>query len=325
MVTITLQKIAELAHVSKCAASYAFSDNPAKRGKLSEETRQRILAVAAELNYHPSVAGRGLALSRSYSLGLLLPRKNVQSFSPHAMGMFHGVADAISKSDYILPLFFGWSEKLETNLRQHRLDGLLVMARMQESPVFDKLNQLDIPVLCLNRRSCGPKAFSVMTDMQGWVCDSLALFASRGYKRAILFTSGPTALAMDVDLAAHFPALCQAHGLAAQVDIVDNFDGTAPAGTALLFRGNAAKLQVWFAKGSSSRRRTAVFCAPEKCAEMGYPLDCCSYHDSNLLGATGVRTLLDAVEKRNVKHSVRLPYQKALEFKPCPNTFLEEF
>ena len=322
---ITLQHIAELAHVSKSAASYAFSENPAKRVKLSNETRMRILSVAASLNYHPSVAGRGLAMSRSYSLGLLLPRKNVQSFSPHAMGMFHGVADAISKSDYNLPLFFGWSEKLEETLRQHRLDGLMIMARMQDSPVFEKLNELDIPVLCLNRRSSGGSVLSVMTDMNGWADEALAAFASRGYKRARLYASDPKLLAMDVDLAAAFPALCAKHGMTGKVFPLISFDGKPQPDTAYLFRGNIPLLKEWFAKAKDAAKRSALFCAPEKCIEEGYPLQCCSYHNSTLLGETGVRFLMDAIEKKNGSQSLRLPFCKAIDFKPTLNTIMEDF
>ena len=264
-------------------------------------------------------------MSRSYSLGLLLPRKNVQSFSPHAMGMFHGVADAISKSDYNLPLFFGWSEKLEETLRQHRLDGLMIMARMQDSPVYEKLNQLDIPVLCLNRRSCGADVLSVMTDMNGWADEALAAFAKRGYRRARLYASDPKLLAMDVDLSEAFPKLCEKHGLSGKVMPLYQFDGKAQAGTAYLFRGNMPLLKEWFTNAKDAARRTVLFCAPEKCIEEGYPLECCSYHNSTLLGETGVRFLMDAIDKKNSSQSLRLPFCRAIDFKSTQNTIMEDF
>ena len=321
---VTLQKIAELAHVSKCAASYAFSDKPEKRGKLSEGTLLRILSIAREYHYRPSVSGRGLALSRSFSLGLLLPKKNVQSFSPHFMGMFHGVADAISGSDYNLPLFFGWNEKLEDNLEQHRLDGLLVVARLKESPVFEKLNRLDIPVLWLNRSGCGGDCFSVRTDLAGWAREWLADFAGRGYRRVFLFTRDPRLLAMDVALAAQFPELCREFGLGHEEYLVDDFDGSAPDDTACLFRGENEMLRKWFAV-PGNERRSAVFCSPETCKERGYPLLCCGYHDSHKLGEVGAHTLIRAVEKESVPKDFLLPYQKAVQYHPRKNHILEDF
>ena len=308
---VTLQQIADLAHVSKCAASYAFSENPEKRGKLSEETRERILAVADRLNYRPCVAGRGLAMSRGYSLGLMLPKKNVWGFSPHAMGMFHGIAGAITNSDYILPLFFGWSDKLEQNIRQRRLDGVVVVARRLESPVFKKLSRLEVPVLSLNRRPWDEKCLSVRTDMDRWVNGCLVAFARRGYRRAVLYLRSPDTLSMDAELMRSFPELCARHGLASDMSLLPAFDGKVSKDTACLFRGRAPLLTQWFSEMPDARERTAVFSSPEWCVEAGYPLECCSYHDSHLLGETAVSLLLKAVEGREYKRELLLPCRKA--------------
>ena len=323
---VTLQQIAELAHVSKCAASYAFSENPEKRGKLSEETCARILGVAEELNYRPCVAGRGLAMSRGYSLGLLLPKKNVWGFSQHAMGMFHGITDAISKSDYNLPLFFGWSEKLEQNLRQHRLDGLLVVARKLESPVFRKLSRLDIPVLSLNRVAWSNRCLSVRTDMDKWADGCLAAFARRGCRRAVLYLRAPAVLSMDAELARSFPRLCERRGMDAEVGLLTDFDGTAKPGTACLFRGIVPQLTRWFEETPDAVERTAIFSAPEMCFEAGYPLKCCSYHNSTVLGGTGVGVLMDAIEHRENRREVLVPCKKAsLSLRTEDTSIQEEF
>jgi len=320
---VTLQKIAELAHVSKSAASYAFSDKPDKRDKLSVETRERILEIARKFNYQPSVSGRGLALSRSYSLGLLLSKKNVHGFSPHFMAMFHGVADAISKSDYNLPLFFGWNEKLEANIRQHRLDGLLVVSRLLNSPVFDKLSNLDIPVLCLNRLSCGGNCLSVTTDMNGWAEQSLKVFAERGYRKAALYSRDPAHLAMDADLAANFPQICAKFGIESRQLSMDNFTSEADD-VACLFRGDCQSLKHWFQMAPAAAERTAVFCSPDTCIEEGYPLECCSYHCSSHLGEVGALTLIQEVESHNAPRNLLLPCLKATQYKYRPNTILDD-
>ena len=322
---ITLQKIAELANVSKASASYAFSENPRKREKISEGTRERILGIAERLGYHPSLSGRGLAMSRSYSLGLLLPKKNVQSFSPHFMGMFHGVADAISKSDYNLPLYFGWNEKLEGNLSQRRLDGLLVVSRLLESPVFGELRRLEIPVLCLNRRSCGGRCMSVMTDMNGWVRAGLERFLARGYRQAVLYSRDPVNLAMDEGLSSSFPGLCAAYGMTGEARKLESFDGTGPDDAALFFRGDGVALRRWFSSAPKAAERSAVFCSPQVCLEEGYPLDCCSYHDSGKLGEVGALTLIQAVEKRDIPRDLLLPCLAATDYHPRTNTIMEEF
>ena len=308
---VTLQQIADLAHVSKCAASYAFSENPEKRSKLSVETRERILAVADQLNYRPCVAGRGLAMSRGYALALMLPKKNVWGFSPHAMGMFHGITGGITKSDYTLPLFFGWSEKLEQSTRQRRLDGVIVVARRLESPVFRKLSRLGIPVLSLNRKAWDDACLSVRTDMDRWASGCLEAFARRGYRRAVLYLNSPDTLSMDAELMRSFPELCERHGMEPALSLLSEFDGSVGKDTACLFRGRTPLLTKWFAEAPDALERTAVFSSPEWCVSSGYPLECCSYHNSYLLGETAVSLLLKAVEGREYSRELLLPCKKA--------------
>jgi len=73
----TLKDIARIAAVSIRTVSLAISGE----GRMTEETRSRILKIAQELNYHPNLAAKGLRLSRSYLIGAVFPYLNVSFFN----------------------------------------------------------------------------------------------------------------------------------------------------------------------------------------------------------------------------------------------------
>ena len=69
---ITISNIAELAGVSKATASLVLNGR-AEEYRVSEETRERVLAIAAEYRYQPSFHARALRSSRSHTVGLVIP------------------------------------------------------------------------------------------------------------------------------------------------------------------------------------------------------------------------------------------------------------
>src|SRR5262245_56942403 len=67
---VTIKDIAERAGVSKGAVSYALNGRPG----VSDDTRDRVLAIADELGWYPNRAARALSAARADSCGLVLAR-----------------------------------------------------------------------------------------------------------------------------------------------------------------------------------------------------------------------------------------------------------
>src|SRR5215217_4183891 len=76
---ITSQDVALRAGVSRTTVSFVLND--VKEANISEETRQRVLTAAEELQYVPDAAAQALASGRTRTLGMV--------FRTHP----HGVAD----------------------------------------------------------------------------------------------------------------------------------------------------------------------------------------------------------------------------------------
>ena len=89
----TIKDIAERAGVSKGAVSYALNGRPG----VSDETRDRILAIADELGWYPNRAARALSASRADACGLILARPATTiALEPFFMEFIAGVEACLS-------------------------------------------------------------------------------------------------------------------------------------------------------------------------------------------------------------------------------------
>src|SRR5574341_2407430 len=64
-----LEEIAKLSGVSRSTVSRVVNNDP----NVGEATRERVLKIIQQANYHPNVAARGLAAGRTRILGLVIP------------------------------------------------------------------------------------------------------------------------------------------------------------------------------------------------------------------------------------------------------------
>ncbi len=98
----TIKDIASRAGVSIGAVSYALNGRPG----VSDATRARILAVAAELGWIPNNAARGLAGARTETTGLVLPAGTAETLgvSPYYMEFIAGVETVLAEHGYGLLL-----------------------------------------------------------------------------------------------------------------------------------------------------------------------------------------------------------------------------
>lgn len=120
----TIRDVARKAEVSIASVSRAFNGVDNVRG----ETRDRIMAAAAELGYVPHAGARSLSLARAHAIGVVLPDLHGEFFSECVRGM----DKEASRRGYLLLLsnMHDDSEQSAAALRtmRGRVDGLLVMA-----------------------------------------------------------------------------------------------------------------------------------------------------------------------------------------------------
>src|SRR5690242_11015164 len=95
----TIADVARRAGVSKGLVSFALNDRPG----VAPGTRDRILAVAQELGWTPSLRARSLSVGRAFACGLVIGRSpDVIAADPFFPSFIAGLEDEFSTSGQVL-------------------------------------------------------------------------------------------------------------------------------------------------------------------------------------------------------------------------------
>jgi DNA-binding LacI/PurR family transcriptional regulator len=139
--------VATLAGVSKATASRVLNESV----QVDPETRQRVLAAMAELEYMPSSVARRLSLGRTLTISV------VTSFltRPQAAERLRGVDAVLGDSEFDLVIYNVESvDKRDQYLRglahAQRTDGLLVISLPPREEDVRRLSSAAIPVVVID-------------------------------------------------------------------------------------------------------------------------------------------------------------------------------
>jgi LacI family transcriptional regulator len=130
----TINDIARLAGVSKKTVSRVINRSPL----LTQETRERVEAVIAELGYVPNPQARALALGRNFLLGMIHDNPNAQM----VLNFQEGVLDAVRDTEFALvvrpvdrhsPALF---DDVRHFIETQRLYGVLILPPLSENDAF---------------------------------------------------------------------------------------------------------------------------------------------------------------------------------------------
>ena len=164
---VTSSDVAARAGVSRTTVSYVL--NRTQHANISEETRQRVLAAAAELDYTPNAAAQMLVNRRSNGVGLVYPRSHPHLsthifllsaieglksvFSQHGMHLLLDAVDNSSEDAYI------------DLLTDQRIDGLILIDVPLNAFVSQRLIRNNFPVVTFGYQY--PELSSI--DAENWL------------------------------------------------------------------------------------------------------------------------------------------------------------
>lgn len=144
--------------------SYVLSG---KDARISEATRERVMAAAQALDYTPNSVARSLVARATWTIGLVVADVIRAPFS----AAIKGVEGAAMRFGYnvILCNTDSDSERLLRStevLAAKRVDGVVYVLSSQcnEQLPVDRLFRYDIPVVLVNRLSSDPRVPSVLID-----------------------------------------------------------------------------------------------------------------------------------------------------------------
>jgi DNA-binding LacI/PurR family transcriptional regulator len=171
--------IARKANVSVSTVSYALSG----KRPISAETRRRVLAAMAELDFRPHAAGRALASRRSRTVALLFPaiRKGVTELQ---LEFFTSAAETAAEHGYAFILSMAPSDDVEM-LRMSReglVDGLILMEVRRRDPRVALLRAEGVPFTLIGHQDANEGYSFVDLDFAGAVETAVGHLAELGHR-----------------------------------------------------------------------------------------------------------------------------------------------
>jgi LacI family transcriptional regulator len=145
--TVTIRDVARQADVSPGTASRAINRSPL----VNQETRQRVLEIAKQLDYHPSVVARRLSIGKTLAIAVIVPFFT----RPSVLERLSGAVSALSQSQYDLVIrdietpeqrYAGFGDIL----RQDRVDGALLISLPILDNEIPQLVNADVPIVLID-------------------------------------------------------------------------------------------------------------------------------------------------------------------------------
>jgi len=146
--TITIQDVADALGISKTTVSRAISG----KGRIGEATRKRVLKYIEEHNYRPSPLAKGLAQSRTYNIGWVIPGDSESKSLPFFQMCMSGVLDVAAAADYdllISMIYEGNISHLKRVVDNRKLDGLILARTMTEDECIRYLSGTGLPFVVI--------------------------------------------------------------------------------------------------------------------------------------------------------------------------------
>lgn len=233
----TIKDVAARAGVALGTASRVLSGS----SQTSVDSRARVLAAAAELNYIANGPARSLRRSRTDVLGLLVSDIRNPFFSELA----HAAEQEAGRLGYTVLLANANEDQdqVDAYLRifaSQRIDGLLLSPQGGLSPQLESLRASGLPLVLMNRTVAGLDAPMFGTDNAGGVASVLDWLQAHGH-RDVAFVGGPSTISTGAERLAAFRQGREAHGVNPDEAFVDTGDflpsGAAEAMHRILDRG----------------------------------------------------------------------------------------
>jgi LacI family transcriptional regulator len=142
----TIKEIAQKAGVSYSTVSRALNGKKGVRPKV----REKILALAKEMDYFPHSSAKALVQNRVGVIGVVIPRTSEFAFqNPFYSHILLGLSTVASENDYRLMLAL--NEKTDYAALYHRrlVDGLVVVGNRFDDKYVPDLARKDIPVVAI--------------------------------------------------------------------------------------------------------------------------------------------------------------------------------
>ncbi|WP_213815352.1 LacI family DNA-binding transcriptional regulator [Glaciihabitans sp. dw_435] len=220
----TIADVARVAGVSKGLVSFALNDKPG----VSVETRQRILSVASELGWKPSMRARSLSSRRAYAVGLVIARDpGIIAADPFFPALIAGIEIALAPAGQVLVLSMVADEEAEiASYRQlvenDRVDGVILTDLRTNDARIALAVELGLSAVTLGHPDIPSPFPAVTVDDAAGIRAAVAHLVALGHTR-IAHVGGPSRMLHGSRRRNSFLAALAEAGLSGELAIETDF------------------------------------------------------------------------------------------------------
>jgi alanine racemase len=161
---VTINDIARRAGVSKTAVSFAFN----LPGRLSPQTVERIIGVAAEMGYRPNPIARSLSTRRTNALGIVVPQDIPTAFgNPFFTQLISGIGQVCNAEGMSLMVVPPMRGSLVEATYGALIDGCIVTGLQLDDDVVRALRRRGLPFVTIDAEPPEDVAGVTIDDFEG--------------------------------------------------------------------------------------------------------------------------------------------------------------
>lgn len=194
----TIYDIAHKAGVSIATVSRVFN----QRTNVSEKTRQKVLAIAAEVGYHPQANAQGLASRKTNTITAVVPVISNYFF----MEVLGGIQDKLNEFDYELTIYNISSGKdifsqVEHVLKRRAAEGCLFISIHLEQKEWKLLAKYNTPITLIDEYFEGFDSVSVDNTQGAYRATKYLIEA--GFKKVAMLSAVSTSKPIETRVAGY--------------------------------------------------------------------------------------------------------------------------
>lgn len=179
MKKVTIYEVARESNVSLATVSRVINGSTA----VKEDTKRRVEEAINKLGYRPNAIAQGLALSRTTTIGLIIPANSI-TFSGRVINGLCDVAKIYDYSVYLHTITEGVTDIKEIidEVIKSRVDGVIIYADKALDESVKLLEEYNIPMVVMGDKVSSDSICSVYVDYEKAVYDLCNEYIEKGIK-----------------------------------------------------------------------------------------------------------------------------------------------
>lgn len=149
---LTIKELAKIAGLNHSTVSRSLNNSPL----ISDETKKRVLDLAAKYNFELNASARGMRTKKTGTIGVIFPvMRNRYRDMQYLGSLMNSLRNTIEENQYDSIITFPRNPKTGRSniaklLRQKKVDGMLLVVQDIDAEDWNLLNESEIPFISLH-------------------------------------------------------------------------------------------------------------------------------------------------------------------------------